>query len=184
MKRLRLGRFPELVLQDGVLKLIEKNYDGARAAANEVLLKNPEEVRAARLLVDVYAAQKQLSLAGERLVQLVAARPNSAGLQYLLGQWQMSTGKTADARKAFEAAKTANPKLLQADFALAELDMRENRPDPAKQRLTAITTADPKNVAALLSLASLEEKAGNPSRRSHPVPGGIGSGCIELVCIE
>src|ERR1035441_5258107 len=33
---LRLGRFPELVLQDGVLKLIEKDYDGARAAANEV----------------------------------------------------------------------------------------------------------------------------------------------------
>jgi len=159
---LRLGRFPELVLQDGVLKLLEKNYDGARAAANEVLLKNPEEVRAAKLLVDVYAAQKQLPLAGQRLVQLVAARPNSAGLQYLLGQWQVSSGKTADARKAFEAAKMADPKSLQADFALAELDIRENRPEPAKQRLTAIATSDPKNVAALLSLASLEEKAGNP----------------------
>src|ERR1035437_3389018 len=32
---LRLGRFPEIVLQDGVLRLIEKDYDGARAAANE-----------------------------------------------------------------------------------------------------------------------------------------------------
>ena len=47
---MRLGRVPELVLQDGVLKLIEKDYDGARAAANEVLSKNPEEVRAARLI--------------------------------------------------------------------------------------------------------------------------------------
>ena len=158
---LRLGRFPELVLQDGVLRLIEKDYDGARAAANEVLSKNPEEVRAARLIVDSYAAQKQLPKAGERLVQLVAARPNSAGLQYLLGQWQMSTGKVAEARKAFEAAKAANPKFLQADFALADLDLRENQTDQAKQRLTAITQADPKNVAALLSLASLEENAGN-----------------------
>src|ERR1035438_4937486 len=133
------GRFPELVLQDGILRLIEKDYDGARAAANEVLAKNPEEVRAARLMADSYGAQKQLPKAGERLVQLVAARPNSAGLQYLLGQWQMSTGKVAEARKAFEAAKAANPKFLQADFALADLDLRENQTDQAKQRLTAIT---------------------------------------------
>jgi Tfp pilus assembly protein PilF len=160
---LRLGRFPELVLQDGVLKLMEKNYEGARVAAEEVLAKNPDEVRAAHLMIDSYAAQKQMPKAGERLVQLVAARPNSAGLQYLLGQWQMSTGKAAEARKAFEAAKAANPKLLQADFALAELDIHEKRTEPAKQRLTAITQADPKNVAALLRLASLDEDAGNQS---------------------
>ena len=73
----------------------------------------------------------------------------------------MGTGKTAEARKAFEAAKAANPKFLQADFALAELDIRENRTDPAKQRLTAITQSDPKNVPALMGLASLEENAGD-----------------------
>ena len=114
---------------------MEKDYAGARAAADEVLAKNPEDVRAARLIMDSYAAQKQLPKAGDRLLQLVAARPNSADLQLLLGQWQMSAGKLAEARKAFEAAKAANPKLLQADFALADLDIRENRTDPAKQRL-------------------------------------------------
>lgn len=160
---LHLGRFPELVLQDGVLKLIEKDYAGARVAADEVLAKNPEDARAARLIIDTYAAEKQMQKGGERLLQLVAARPNSADLQFLLGQWQVSTGKTEGARKAFEAAKVANPKLLQADFALADLDIRENRMDPARHRLTAIAHADPKNVAALLSLANLEENAGNRS---------------------
>ena len=158
---LRLGRYPELVLQDGVLRLMEKDYDGARAAATEVLSKNPEEVRAARVIVDSYAAQKQLPKAGERLLQIVAARPNSAGLQYLLGQWQMGTGKAPEARKAFEAAKAANPKFLEADFALADLDIRENRTDQARQRLTEITKGDPRNVRALLSLAGLDENAGN-----------------------
>ena len=158
---LRVARLPELVLQDGVLRLMENDYDGARSAANEVLAKNPEEVRAARVIVDSYAAQKQLPKAGERLAQIVAARPNSAGLQYLLGQWEVGTGKVAEARKSFEAAKAANPKLLQAEFALAELDIRENRIDSARQRLTVITATDPKNVAALLSLANLEENAGN-----------------------
>src|SRR5260370_34657467 len=79
----------------------------------------------------------------------------------MLGDWGGGTGKGAEAGKAFEAAKAASPKLLEAEFALAELDTRENRIDSARQRLTAITATDPKNVAALLSLANLEESAGN-----------------------
>jgi len=158
---LRVGRFPGLVLQDGVLKLLEKNYAGARAAANEVLSGNPEEVRAARLIVDSYAAQNELPRAGKRLLEIVAARPNSAGLQNLLGQWLMGTGNLAGARKAFEAAKTADPKFLQAEFSLAEIDIQENRIDPARQRLAAITAAEPRNISARLRLAGLEAKAGN-----------------------
>jgi Tfp pilus assembly protein PilF len=149
------------VLQDGVLKLLEKNYDGARAAANEVLSGNPEEVRAARLIVDSYAAQNELPRAGKRLLEIVAARPSSAGLQNLLGQWLMGTGNLAEARKAFEAAKTADPKFLQAEFSLAEIDIQENRIDPARQRLAAITAAEPRNISARLRLAGLEAKAGN-----------------------
>ncbi len=160
---LRLGRIPELVLQDGVLKMMGKDYDGARQAADEVLSKNPEDARAARLIIDSYAAQKQLPKAGERLAQIVAASPRSAPLQYLLGQWQLSTGKPAEARKAFEAAKAADVKFREADFALAELDIRENRSDSAKQRLSAIILADPKSVPALMGLASVEEGAGNHS---------------------
>jgi tetratricopeptide (TPR) repeat protein len=158
---LRLGRFPDLVLQDGVLRLVEKDYDGARAAANEVLSTNSEEVRAARLIVDSYAAQGQLPRAGKRLLEIVAARPNSAGLQYLLGQWLMGTGNLAEARKAFEAAKTANPRFLQAEFSLAEIDIQENRTDLARQRLGSITAVDAKNIPARLRLAGLEENAGN-----------------------
>jgi len=158
---LRVGRFPGLVLQDGVLKLLEKNYDGARAAANEVLSGNPEEVRAARLIVDSYAAQNELPRAGKRLLEIVAARPSSAGLQNLLGQWLMGTGNLVEARKAFEAAKTADPKFLQAEFSLAEIDIQEDRIDPARQRLAAITAAEPRNISARLRLAGLEAKAGN-----------------------
>jgi tetratricopeptide (TPR) repeat protein len=78
-----------------------------------------------------------------------------------LGQWQLSIGHTAEARKAFDAAKAANPKLLQADFALADLDIRENQTDPARRRLTAIVEANPKSVPALLALAGLDENTGN-----------------------
>jgi tetratricopeptide (TPR) repeat protein len=160
-KSLRLGRLPELVLQDGVLRALEKDYPGARAAAEEVLAKEPENLRAARLMIDTYAAQRELPRAGERLLQLVAARPNSADLRLLLGHWQLSAGKTSDARSTFDAVKAANPKSLQADLALADLDIRENRTDPARQRLIGIVETDPKSVPALLALAGLDESAGN-----------------------
>ena len=158
---LRLGRFSDLLLQDGVLKLLEKNYDAARAAAEEVLSGNPDEVRAARLIVDSYAAQKQLPRAGKRLLEIVALRPGSPGLQYLLGQWMMGIGNLGEARKAFEAAKSANPKFLQAEFSLAEIDIQEARTASAEQRLLAITVADPRNVPARVRLAGLLENAGN-----------------------
>jgi tetratricopeptide (TPR) repeat protein len=158
---MRFGRLPELLLQDGVLRMLEKDYDGARAAANEVLSANPEEVRAARLIVDCYAAQKQMPKAGESLLQLVAARPMSAGLQLLLGQWQVNMGQLAEARKTFERAKAANPNFQQANLALVDLDIREQRIDSAKQRLLAMIQTDPKNIPALLDLASLEESSGN-----------------------
>jgi predicted Zn-dependent protease len=139
------------------------DHELRRIPLNIVAAIHRDDVRAARLIVDTYAAQKQLPKAGDRLLQLVATRPKSADLQFLLGQWQMSTGKMGDARKAFDAAKAANPKLLQADFALADLDIRENRTYPARHRLSAIAEADPKNVTALLRLANLDENSGNRS---------------------
>jgi tetratricopeptide (TPR) repeat protein len=158
---LGLGRIPELVLQDAVLRLTGKDYEGARASAGEVLKGNPEEVRAARVIADSYVAQKQLAKARESLAKIAAGRPGSAALQHLLGQWYMTTGELAAAREAFEAAKRANPKFFQAEFGLAEVDLRQGRVEPCKQRLAALVAADPKNVMALLKLAGLEEDSGN-----------------------
>ena len=94
-------------------------------------------------------------------MEIATTRPKCAPLWGLLGQWQLRAGNLAEARKAFETAKSANAKFVAADISLAELDYRENRPDAARQRLTAVVSADPKNVPALLLLANLEEAAGN-----------------------
>ena len=158
---LQVARVPELVLQDGILRMTEKDYPGARADAEEVLRQNPEEVRAARLVADSFVAQKQPAKATEQLTKIATARPKSALLWNLLGQWYLSNDNLTEARKAFESAKSADGKFVAADLALAELDHRENRTDAVRQRLTAIVAADPKNVSALLLWATLEEETGN-----------------------
>jgi len=156
---MRVSRHPELVLQDGVLRLRTQDYTGARLAADEVLRQNPEDVRAAELLADSYAAQKQTFTAAARLSELAASHPKSAPLQELLGQWQIKAGHLPEARTAFEAAKSADPKFVSAELDLAQLDRQEKHADRAVERLTAIVTADPKNIPAFLILAAINEEA-------------------------
>jgi putative PEP-CTERM system TPR-repeat lipoprotein len=155
------GRPVELVLQDGLLKLAERDYASAIAAAEEVLTRNPEDATAARVIVDSYVFQKRPEMAGQKLAALTAAHPGSAPLEYLLGEWQLKTGNQAAARKAWESAKTADSRFFQADLALAELDRRENHTEKARQRLDSVLAADPKNVAAMLQSAHLYEEQGN-----------------------
>jgi tetratricopeptide (TPR) repeat protein len=95
----------------------QHDCSAARDDAEEVLKANPEDVRTARIIAAAYAVQNEQRKAGDRLAEIVAYRPKSAPLQSLLGDWYMSTGRLEDARKAFEAAKTANPRFRQADLA-------------------------------------------------------------------
>ena len=158
---LRVGRYPGLLIQDAVLKMSDGDVAGARADADEVLRRNPTEITAAVVLADSYAAQKQPMKAIETLAKLAQGHPKSAPLQQLLGQQYQQIGKLREARKAFEAAKSADPAFLQADLSLADIDRAENHLDAARQHLMRLIAADPKNVRALLILASMEGDEGN-----------------------
>lgn len=158
---LKSGRFPDVLLQDAVLKLRDGDYMGARAASEEILRRNPDEVRAARIMVNTYTARHEPQKAIERLTQLVEARPKSAPLRYLLAEFDMAGGDRAGARRALEAARAADHNFIPAEIVLAEIDEQENRPDDARRGLMSVLGADPRNVRALLMMGSLEEKAGN-----------------------
>lgn len=153
---LRIKHFPEIVIQDALLRLQQADYAGARADAEEAIKNNPEDTRGPRILADTYLAQKQPAKAEERLKELVGEHPHSAALASLLGQWYLNSKNLPAARKMFEAALADDPKLLEADLALAGLDEKEMHLDAAHQRFLALVTADPRNVKALLSLAALD----------------------------
>jgi tetratricopeptide (TPR) repeat protein len=158
---LRGKHFPELVLQDALLRLREGDYVGARADAEEAVTNNPEDVRGSRLLVDSYLAQKQPAKAEQRLKAIVAEHPQSAPLENLLGQWYLNAKNLPAARKAFEAALAADPKLQAAGLALAGVDYQEKHLDAARQRLLGMVAADPKNVPALIMLGTLAGEMNN-----------------------
>ncbi len=160
-RMLKGQRLPAVVSQDGAFRLLEKDYAGARADAEEVLKANPEDLTAALLITNSYASQGHADKGIERLRQLAEARPGSAPLHLLLGEWQAQQKRTTEARKSFEAAKSADPASAPADLGLAQLDIGENKPGAARQRLESIVATDSKNVPALLLLAHLDEQSGN-----------------------
>lgn len=158
---LAIARTPDLLLQDALLKLDQKNYTGARASLDEILKNNPRDVRALDVMARTWLAQKDPAAAVRTIRESVSRYPDSAPLQLLLGQLLLVGGDRAQARAAFEAAKTADPAYTQADLALARLDIAENRLKEAGASLSAALSQTPGDFSALLAMGSVEERLGN-----------------------
>jgi tetratricopeptide (TPR) repeat protein len=156
---LRVRRVPELVIQDGVLRLKQADYSGVIADAEEAIKDN--DVRGVRLLAGAYLALKQPAKAEARLNALVAANPKSATLANVVGMWYLNSGNLSGARQAFESALNADPKFLDAGLALAGIDVEEKHWDAARQRLAWVIAANPTNVGALLMLGGVAEEVGD-----------------------
>jgi tetratricopeptide (TPR) repeat protein len=149
-------RVPDALLQDGILKMGRKDYAGARAVANEILAGHPEDVRALRLLMDGYAAARQLPAGLERLKEHAARLPGSAAVQQFLGETLLASGDTAGARRALEASRGNRSGAAAAEMALAELDLSEGKRQDAHRRASALVAAQPGNIAARIMLGRLE----------------------------
>jgi tetratricopeptide (TPR) repeat protein len=158
---LAVARVPDVLLQDAALKLNQKDFIGARAPLEEVLKRNPGELRALGLLVRSYAGQKQPAAGLQKVKEYAAQVPKSAPVQVFLGRVLLSSGDAAGARKAFEAAKAAAAGYFPADLALAQLDIAEGKDDTARKSLSALIDRKTGRIEAHLLLASLDSKTGN-----------------------
>jgi len=157
---LATGKVPEALLQDAALRLSDKDYAGARASADKELSQNPDDVRALNLLVQTYAAQKQLPAGLQRARDHALLHPASGPVQLFLGEMLSTTGERAGARKAFQAALAARPGLVEAELALADLDTAEGKRDEARKMLTTVLSAQPGSIPGHMLLAQLEGMEG------------------------
>jgi tetratricopeptide (TPR) repeat protein len=147
---------PEALLQDAVLKIEQKDYAAAKASTDKVLSGNPGEVRALNLMLQIYASQKQLAMAIEKLREHVRQHPDIPDVQLLLGQVLSANNDRAGARAAFNAALAAKADFIPAELAVAELDTVEGKRDDARKRLSTVVSTHPANVPARLLLAEVD----------------------------
>ena len=96
--------------------------------------------------------------------QAVAAYPNDARAQNLLGAAHASLGRFDAARSAFRAAERAAPRDARTQVNLGLLDLRADRPDAAVQHFAAALALDPDSPGALTGLADALERQGHLDR--------------------
>ena len=161
---LAVSKHPDVLLQDGVLRLASRDFAGARASLEQILKTNPEDLRALSVLTESFMTQKQPAAAAERIRQHVAQNPGSARLQMFWANWLLENGRKADARQALTAARTADPDDAAPDIILARLDLEEGNRNGARQRLEALINAGKRSGNVHMMLASVEEAEGNYGR--------------------
>jgi tetratricopeptide (TPR) repeat protein len=160
---LKLGRHPDLFLQDALLKMRGKDFAGARLVLAGILKQNPENFRALQTLMTTYVETNQPAEAIAKLKEYAALRVKSHSMQFFLGQWLAVSGDRKGAREAFQRSRTLNPSSVPATLALAQFDIAEGNLDAARKALASLLAADARNTAARYTLGTLEGKAGNPS---------------------
>jgi len=154
-------RSVDLLIQDGLWKLKSSRFAEARAALEEALNLNPASVPALEGINQSYIAQKQPALGVTKIKETAARQPQSAPIQQLLGQALLATGDHAQARVAFAAAKTADPKSFEADLSLVQVDALERKWEDAEKRLKAILAVNDSSPTAHLWLGVVQEVKGN-----------------------
>ncbi|MBV8844440.1 MAG: tetratricopeptide repeat protein [Bryobacterales bacterium] len=159
---LAIARTPLLLIQGATLKTIQKNYAGARVPLEELLKRQPDNIDGWNLLVETYAAEKQLPKAVARLRKGVQQNPRSAKLQFLYGLNLVAAGDLKGARSALAAAAAIEPNLADLQPAQVQLEIVDGKTAAAKQMLMDAIAQNPKNTTARLMFAELENKAGNP----------------------
>jgi tetratricopeptide (TPR) repeat protein len=152
---------PDLLLQDGLLRLESRDFTGSRKALELALSVRMQDVRAVDALAKSYSMQKQPAVALQTVQHYASMAPNSAPLQNLLGEWLAASKRYPEARIAFNSALAADPALDGARVSLAYLDIYEGKLESAKQRLESVASIPALAVRSYFALAVADERAGN-----------------------
>jgi tetratricopeptide (TPR) repeat protein len=158
---LRVGRTPDLLIQDGLWNLKAGKASAARASLEEALKISPSDLRALEALTWSYTRQNQGSVALSKVKEYAARQPKSAAVQDFLGTLLVASGDKKQARAAFEAAQAADPNYIKATFSLVQVDLIDGKLADAHKRLEGILASDKENPTARLWLANVNVMENN-----------------------
>lgn len=148
-------------MQEGILKLRERDLSGGRAVLKDVLKSDPNSLLAVQELANSYFKERKDSGGIAVIREALAGAPHSAPLWAYLGQILLLTGDRAGAREAFEQTLKADAAFEPAQLGLAMLDSMDGKIDSARRILHTLTDRPQPNSLAVLRLAMIEDSAQN-----------------------
>lgn len=159
-RALAAARTRDVLLQDAIAKLMDRNFQAADAVIEEALRQDPESVRAVQAKALSYSAQNRVAEAA-KFLSAQGSQTRSVRVSEFAGEWLWSEGDHQGARAAFAHARSMDPGYVPASLALAQIDAKDGHADKARAGLEEVVRANPRNLQARLQLASLAETAGD-----------------------
>jgi len=157
---LAVSRIPEALIQDGILRIANRDLAGARAPLEVALKSNPEDLRALGVLAQTFP-RGQEEAAAEKIRSYIRQKPGSFPLQMFWARWLLEHGKRAEAKSALLAAKVADPKQIASDVILARMDMDAGNLQAAGDRLRPLVASGTPSLEAHILLAEIEDATNN-----------------------
>lgn len=136
----------------GGARLARGDTAGARADFERALQLAPGLLMAAVNLARLDAVEGRPADGIRRLEQLISANPRDAGLRTDLGRLLLGIGRTDEAVRAWEQARTLDPRRLEPRLALAGYRLEHREPLLAQTVASEAVAIDPGSFDALAAL--------------------------------
>lgn len=154
-----LPKNPELLLQDGISKVHQKDFSAGEKSLAQALEANPNDVRPLKVIAGIYM-NKGPDVALQTVTEYAKRYPDRIPVQEFLGNWFMETGRVAQARSVFAGIKAGHRDYADADLWLARCDLADGRKAEAKATLLRLTGSKQLGAQASLVLGTMEQAEG------------------------
>jgi tetratricopeptide (TPR) repeat protein len=148
----------------GLGLLAQGKRDEARKSLHDALVLAPGYVDPLVQLVQLDMVEKKPEAAVARVKRQIAAAPNSAPLQHLLGRTLEARREPALAETAYLKAIELDPRLVGPYLDLARVYGTSGRYDQALAKTDEALKANPRNLGALMLAGTLHERKGDNAK--------------------
>jgi tetratricopeptide (TPR) repeat protein len=138
-----------------------RNYDGVRKNLDDVLRAKPGDVEALLMYARADAASGNVAHAQTQARAAVAANPNSAGAQLVLGGVLEMANDDRGAQAAYEKSASLAPKAAEPLIALGNMQMRGHHDAEAATQYRAALKADPTSAEAWSRIVAAQTAGGD-----------------------
>ena len=135
------------------IQYAQKDTTKAHQTIDGVLQREPKNEEALLMKTRFLLAEGKLDDALKTAQAAVAANPQSAGGQYLVGTIERGRGRPAEAIAAFTEALKLNPRAVNAQLQLSQLNLATGRAETGLQFAEDAAKAQPRSPDIQLNLA-------------------------------
>jgi tetratricopeptide (TPR) repeat protein len=157
---MRRAPSPELSLQDALLRLEQGDRSASRRLAQELLQKDPEDLRGLFLLTRNWVVEQDAAAALQNMRRYADEHSKAPLVWQFLGELQLASGQPAAALASFERAAGEGVQATAADLGAASARLRAGRADLVQSALLQVVADEPVNYPARFLLAIAQQMKG------------------------